>query len=252
MSFIQRAPASDIGHVEADHGLESGTEYFDNTYIPQIVRTGMTTNLTAVFVSFIPALLTLFYFNLQPPVSAVIAATLVQLSATFAYYVVDPVAFFPILGVPGTYMAFMTGNISNLRLPCAANALKAAGVDQGTREASIISTIGVAASVVVNTSLLAFGVFAGTGMLAALPETITSSFSYLAPAIFGAVFVQLGFDRPLVALITLVLACVLMASYKLGLLGFFPGDPSYMVTIGTIAGSVMICKNLYKRGLLKE
>ena len=252
MSIAQSAPASAIGASQASEGMQTGSEYFDNTYIPEIVRAGMATNLTAVFVSFIPALLTLFYFNLQPPISAVIAATLVQLSATFAYYVVDPVAFFPILGVPGTYMAFMTGNISNLRLPCAANALKAAGVEQGTREASIISTLGVAASVVVNTGLLAFGVFAGTSLLASLPETITSSFSYLAPAIFGAVFVQLGFDRPRVALITLLLACGLMASYKLGLLSLFPGDPSYMVTIGTIAGSVIICKHLHKRGLLNE
>ena len=252
MSIIKSVPLGDARESQASDEMLTGTDYFDNTYLPQIIRTGMTTNLTAVFVSFIPALLTLFYFGLKPPISAVIAATAVQISATFAYYVVDPVAFFPILGVPGTYMAFMTGNISNLRLPCAANALKAAGVEQGTREASIISTLGVAASVVVNTTLLAVGVFVGTSLLASLPATITSSFNYLAPAIFGAVFVQLGFDRPRVALITLLLACGLMASYKLGLLAFFPGDPSYMVTIGTIAGSVIICKSLHKRGLLNE
>ena len=57
---------------------------------------------------------------------------------------VEPISYFPIVGVAGTYMAFVSGNISNLRIPCAMIAQKAAGVEPGTDRGSIVATLGMA------------------------------------------------------------------------------------------------------------
>ncbi len=72
-------------------------------------------------------------------------------------------------------MAFLSGNIGNLRIPSAAAALKATNTKLGTDEGSIISTIGVAASVFVNIILLVIGVFIGSQVLSHLPSVVVDS-----------------------------------------------------------------------------
>ena len=78
---------------------------------------------------------------------------------------VEPISYFPIVGVAGTYMAFVSGNISNLRIPCAMIAQKAAGVEPGTDRGSIVATLGMAVSIIVNVIILAAGIFAGAQVL---------------------------------------------------------------------------------------
>ena len=74
---------------------------------------------------------------------------------------VEPISYFPIVGAAGTYMAFISGNISNLRIPCAMIAQKAAGVEPGPDRDSIVATLGMAVSIIVNVITLAAGIFAG-------------------------------------------------------------------------------------------
>ncbi|MEG2353324.1 MAG: hypothetical protein RSB70_01630 [Clostridium sp.] len=227
-------------------------EAYEKEYIPYISKWGRITNLVGAAISFLPALLLLFVFKLDAPIGAVIAATVAQVSASFAYYVVDPIAFYPILGLAGTYMAFMTGNISNLRLPCAANALDAAGVKAGTKEATIISTLGIGSSVVVNLLMLTMGVFLGTKLISMLPSVVNDSLKFLIPAIFGAVFIQLSFTAPKIGAIALGISVIMTLVLKLGYLNFLPGYPSYVVALTAVFGTMFICKVLYKKGRLKE
>lgn len=47
---------------------------------------------------------------------------------------VEPISYFPVVGAAGTYMAFLSGNISNMRIPCASMAQVAADVEPGTEK----------------------------------------------------------------------------------------------------------------------
>ena len=78
---------------------------------------------------------------------------------------VEPISYFPIVGAAGTYMAFISGNISNLRIPCAMIAQKAAGVEPGTDRDCSVATLGMAVSMIVNGSILAAGIGAGAEVL---------------------------------------------------------------------------------------
>ena len=69
------------------------------------------------------------------------------------------------LGTGATYLAFVTGNITNLKLPCALNAKENAHVKNGTEEDEVISTIAVASSAIVTTVILAVGVVAMSPLL---------------------------------------------------------------------------------------
>lgn len=224
-------------------------EIFDNEYIPYVIKWGRLTNLLGAAFSFLPALTLLFVFGMKPSMGSMLQATIAQISASFAYYFVDPIAFFAILGITGTYMAFLTGNISNLRLPCAINALEAAGVEQGTKEATIISTLGIAGSVIVNTLMLTVGIFVGSKLLSILPPAASDALKYLVPAIFGAVFVQLSFYDPKIGIIAIVIALVATFIYNLGWFAFMPGDdPFYMITIISVFGSIFVTKMFDKKG----
>lgn len=97
---------------------------------------------------------------------------------------IEVITYSPMLGVSGTYLGFFTGNLVNLKVPCAVNAREQAGVKHGSKEGEIISTISVAASTLVTTVILAIGV----ALLKPLEPVLQNP--YLVPA-FDAAFTAL-------------------------------------------------------------
>lgn len=97
------------------------------------------------------------------------------------------ISFVPLLGSGAAYLAFETGNVSNLKLPCAMNAIKIAGVEPGTEEAEVLSTISVAISSIITTIVIAVGV----ALLIPFASVFTNEYIVIAtsniiPALFGA------------------------------------------------------------------
>ena len=97
---------------------------------------------------------------------------------------IEVITYSPMLGVSGTYLGFFTGNLVNLKVPCAVNSREQAGVKHGSKEGEIISTISVAASTLVTTVILAIGV----ALLKPLEPVLQNP--YLVPA-FDAAFTAL-------------------------------------------------------------
>lgn len=228
----------------------SKNNQFSDVYIPEIIKWGRITGLVGILLSFGPALVLAFIFKLMPPVSAIITAFVAIASAVAVNWIVEPISYFPIIGVPGTYMAFITGNISNLRIPTAAVSQNVAGVEPGTDEGTIIATLGMSVSVIVNIVILALGVFLGTTILESLPENVVASFNYLLPALFGAIFVQFALKKLKLAPIGLGLALALTFALNAGVFSFLPGRPTYIVTLGAVFGTIASGVALYKKKLL--
>lgn len=225
-------------------------QVFENEYLPYINRWGKITNWLGVLLSFGPALVLAVVFDLVPPAGAIIAGFIAIAGAVGINWIIEPVAYFPIIGVAGTYMAFISGNISNLRLPTAAVSQKVAEVEPGTPEGSIIATLGMAVSVIVNIVILTAGVIAGAALLASLPKHIVDAFNYLLPSLFGAVFVQFALLKLKVAPIALGLGLLLTYALNAGVFGFLPGKPTYIVVLGSVFGTIAIASALYKRKVL--
>ncbi|MDU5082194.1 hypothetical protein [uncultured Tissierella sp.] len=224
--------------------------HYDGVYLPYIIKWGKITGWLGILLSFGPALVLAVIYKLLPPVSAIITAFIAIASAAGINWVVEPISYFPIVGVPGTYMAFITGNISNLRIPAAAVSQNVAGVEPGTKEGTIIATLGMAISVIVNIVILALGVFAGAAILELLPESVVVSFNYLLPALFGAIFVQFALKKLKLAPIALGIALALTFALKGGVFSFLPGNPTYIVTLGAVFGTIGIGTALYKKKLI--
>ena len=101
--------------------------------------------------------------------------------------VVEYLVYTPMLGAGGSYLAFITGNLINMKIPCAMNARELVDAKSGTPENEVISTLSIAASSLVTIVVLAVGV----ALLIPLRPVLESpelqpAFANVVPALFGA------------------------------------------------------------------
>ena len=101
--------------------------------------------------------------------------------------IVEFLIYMPMLGAGGSYLAFITGNLINMKIPCALNARDIAGTEAGTTENEIVSTLSIAASSLVTTLVIAIGVLLIIPLRPVLemPE-LQPAFNNVVPALFGA------------------------------------------------------------------
>ncbi len=101
--------------------------------------------------------------------------------------IVEFLIYTPMLGAGGSYLAFITGNLINMKIPCALNARDIAGTEAGTTENEIVSTLSIAVSSLVTTVVIALGVFLIIPIRPVLEsEVLQPAFNNVVPALFGA------------------------------------------------------------------
>ena len=101
--------------------------------------------------------------------------------------VVEFLVYTPMLGAGGSYLAFITGNLINMKIPCAINARDMVKAKSGTRENEIISTLTIATSSLVTILVLAVGVALLTPLRPVLQSPrLAPAFANVVPALFGA------------------------------------------------------------------
>ena len=112
-----------------------------------------------------------------------LAIGLVWLVSCIAEYLI----YVPMLGAGGSYLAFITGNLINMKIPCAINARDIVGAKAGTAENEIISTLSIATSSLVTILVLAIGVAAMIPLQPVLESpALQPAFENVVPALFGA------------------------------------------------------------------
>lgn len=124
--------------------------------------------------------------------------------------IVEFLIYLPILGSGGSYLAFLTGNIINMKVPCAMNARDIVGTEPGTPEDEIVSTLSVATSSLVTTAVIALGVILLIPLRPVLESPVLApAFNNVVPALFGAMAVKYFRKNIRVVAIPLVLMAVL-------------------------------------------
>lgn len=228
---------------------DNTNSYYSNVYIPSIIKWGKITMSFAILLCFGPAIVISFIYGYMPPISAIIAGTISQISVSGAFYIVEPISYFPILGIPGTYLTFLSGNTSNMRVPCATIAQEAANVELGSEKGSVISTIGISVSIIVNIIILTLGAIGGNAIINILPDEFQNALNFLLPALYGAVFGQFAINRPKLAVVAIIIAFGMNWLLKNNFLSFLPGTPSYAVILVSVFGSILVGKIIYKKEL---
>ncbi len=211
---------------------------YKTMFTDPIIRLGKITLLVAVPMSLLPALYIGFKYNAFPAISNILTAWFLVASIYGVEYFMTPISYYPILGNAGTYMAFLSGNIANVRVPCAIVAQEAVGVNAGTEEGELVATIGMAGSIITNLIVVTIAALAGNIILAALPAGVKEAFNYVLPAIFGALFALFAIKYPKFAAFGMSLAIFLV--FIIGTLPTVVVVP--LCSFGTIAFAIWMTR----------
>ncbi len=163
--------------------IKKQKDYFDSVHI-----WGRVWSIGALLVLFSLPVAISVYYNAWPEANFVFEALLKLVPLYWITSIIEVITFTPMLGAGGAYLSFVTGNITNLKLPCALNAMEQAKVKSNSEEGEIISTIAVGASAITTTLIIAVGVILFSPVLDDLrsSETLKPAFSYVSAALFGA------------------------------------------------------------------
>ena len=124
--------------------------------------------------------------------------------------IVEFLIYSPMLGVGGSYLSFLTGNVTNMKIPCVMNSKDIAQTESGTFEHEIVSTISVATSAIVTTLVIVAGVILLVPLQPVLQnEALLPAFNNVVPALFGALGIKHFLKSPKIAFIPLLLMSLL-------------------------------------------
>ena len=156
------------------------------TYLDSVHRDGRIWNISVMIALFMYPILVGVLFGVLPDWHGLLMGLVATAPMYWAVAVVETFTYVPMLGAGGSYLSFVTGNISNLKLPVALNALEQAGANIRTEEGEIVSTIAIAVSSIVTTVIIILGVILITPLTPILDAPVLApAFAQILPALFG-------------------------------------------------------------------
>ncbi len=161
----------------------------EKNYIDRTHTFGSVWSLAVLLVLIAVPLSFCINYNVWPTLKEIGSGLLPVAVLFYPTAIIEVIAYSPLLGAGGMYLSFTTGNISNLKLPCALAAMDTAKVKSNSEEGEVITTIAVATSAIVTTIIIAVFVLAFRPFIPRLtdPSSILSpAFKQVMPALFGA------------------------------------------------------------------
>lgn len=183
------------------------------------------------------------YYNAWPQAGAVLKGLLGVAPIYWTVGVIEVITYTPMLGTGGTYLAFVTGNLTSLKAPSALNAMENADVKPGTEEGEVISTLAIATCSIVTTLVLVLGV-CGLTLIAPILNSpvLVPAFDNILPALFGGlavVHVSKNWKLAISPLIFMVLLFLAVPSLA--------GSVGVLVPVGVLI-ALAAARIMYKKG----
>ena len=190
-----------------------------NEYKEMTHRIGRLWTAAAILIIFAVPLIFCLIFGVLPEWNSFFKGAVAIIPMYWAIGLIEVFNYSPMLGSGGTYLAFVTGNLLNMKVPAAQVALKKAGVDASSEEGEVLSTIAVAVSTIVTDLILI------VGLLLVIPITMwirsnellgsvfDLSTGYVIPALFGAlgvVFISKSWKIAIVPTLLMILVFLLI------------------------------------------
>ena len=216
------------------------------SYMDSVHRDGRIWNLSmmALLIAFPIAVAVIF--GVMPDWTALWSGVLLTAPLYWVVGVIETITFVPMLGAGGSYLSFVTGNISNLKLPCALNALEQNGVSANSEEGEVISTIAIATSSIITTLIIIVGVICIVPLTPILEAPVLEpAFAQILPALFGGLGVAFVSKNWKIAVAPIVLMLILFI--------FVPalneGTVGIMVPVSALF-TIAMARVMYKKGAL--
>ena len=216
------------------------------TYIDSVHRDGTIWNLGVMALLIAFPLTVAACFGASPDWAALAVGVLSTAPMYWAVGVIETITFVPMLGAGGSYLSFVTGNISNLKLPCAINALEQNEVSATSEEGEIISTIAIATSSIVTTIIIIIGVICIVPLSPILEAPVLEpAFAQMLPALFGGLgvaFVSKNWKIAIAPVLLMLVLFIFVPALNSGTVGI-------MVPVSAIF-TIVTARIMYKKGML--
>lgn len=185
-------------------------------------------------------------FRAKPDMQGLLLGLLYTAPMYWAVGFIEVFTYIPMLGAGGSYLSFVTGNISNLKLPCALNALEQADVKANSDEGEVVSTIAIAVSSIVTTVIIILGVLLITPLTPILEAPVLApAFAQILPALFGGlgvVFVSRNWKIAIAPVTLMLVLFIFIPALNAGTVGI-------MVPVSVIF-TLVVSRIMYKKGML--
>ena len=216
------------------------------SYIDSVHRDGCIWNLSVMVLLLAFPLTVAAIFGAAPDWKALGVGLLATAPMYWAVGAIETVTFVPMLGAGGSYLSFVTGNLSNLKLPCALNALEQNGVSASSEEGEIISTIAIATSSIVTTIIIIIGVICIVPLTPILEAPVlVPAFEQMLPALFGGLgvaFISKNWKIAIAPILLMLVLFIFVPALNAGTVGI-------MVPVSVVF-TVAASRVMYKRGVL--
>ncbi len=216
------------------------------SYIDSVHRDGTIWNIGVMLLLIAFPFTVAVIFGASPDWGALVVGLISTAPMYWAVGVIETITFVPMLGAGGSYLSFVTGNISNLKLPCAINALEQNEVSASSEEGEIISTIAIATSSIVTTIIIVIGVICIVPLTPILEAPVLEpAFAQMLPALFGGLgvaFVSKNWKIAIAPVVLMLILFIFVPALNAGTVGIMV-PVSVLFTIGA-------SRILYKKGVL--
>ena len=215
-------------------------------YIDSVHRDGRIWNLSVMVLLLMFPVAVCLIWGVVPEWNSLLVGLLATAPMYWAVGAIETITFVPMLGAGGSYLSFVTGNISNLKLPCALNALEQNAVSANSEECEVVSTIAIAVSSIVTTIIIILGVVLIVPLTPILQApALQPAFDQILPALFGGLgvaFVSKNWKIAVAPIVLMLILFIFVPALNSGTVGIMvPVSALFTIGVGRI---------LYKRGIL--
>ena len=216
------------------------------SYMDSVHRAGRLWNLSVMAMLFLFPIGVGLIYQAMPDWHGFLMGIIATAPMYWAVAVIETFTYVPMLGAGGSYLSFVTGNISNLKLPVALNALEQAEVNINSEEGEIVSTIAIAVSSIVTTLIIILGVILITPLTPVLNAPVLApAFAQILPALFGGlgvVFISKNWKIAVAPVLLMLVLFIFVPALNAGTVGI-------MVPVGVLF-TLAVSRILYKKNLL--
>ena len=216
------------------------------SYLDSVHRDGKIWGFTILGLLFLFPIMLMIVFKAVPAWNGLLGGLLATAPMYWIVGIIEVFTYVPMLGAGGTYLSFVTGNISNLKLPVALDSMEKANVKASSEEGEIISTISIATSSIVTTIIIILGVCMIIPLTPVLQSPVLEpAFAQMLPALFGAlgvVFISKNWKIAIAPILLMLVLFIFIPALDSGTVGI-------MVPVGVIF-TVIVARIMYKKGIL--
>lgn len=170
--------------------MATAQKNYETSFMPKVHVIGRITMAVAFLLAFLPCVYFWLVKGYTLPVSTYVNLIIAISAVGIGMWLTEPLAYWPVLGSAGTYIAYLAGNVGGMRFPVALSVQSSLDADISKPRGQVATIVGIVASVFSNLIILLIIVLAGAWLLNVLPESVLSAFGYVMPCLFGSMLMM--------------------------------------------------------------